>query len=106
MGDLRQIVVVAQFKIKAECVEEWRALLLRHSANCVQLEPGCLQFDVAQDATDPTEWTLYEVYRDETSLDEHRRTAHFTPFFNVAKTLFESRHVRQLRRVASQSRQG
>ena len=52
-------------------------------------EPGCLRFDMHQDAENPARFYLYEVYRDETAFEAHLETPHFiewrdtvTPFFD------------------------
>lgn len=39
-------------------------------------EPGCVRFDVIQDAVDPDQVYFYEVWRDETALDAHRASPH------------------------------
>jgi (4S)-4-hydroxy-5-phosphonooxypentane-2,3-dione isomerase len=45
----------------------------RHSLE----EPGCLRFDVAQSADDPTRFVLVEVYRREADVADHKETAHY-----------------------------
>lgn len=39
-------------------------------------EPGCLRFDVLQDAEDPATYYFYEVYRDEAAQQAHMQTPH------------------------------
>lgn len=40
-------------------------------------EPGCLRFDVLQDADDAHHYFFYEVYRDEAALTAHRAAPHY-----------------------------
>lgn len=40
-------------------------------------EPGCLRFNVLQDATDENVYYFYEVYRDEAALAAHREAPHY-----------------------------
>ena len=40
-------------------------------------EPGNLRFDVLQSQTDPTHFTLYEVYRSEDAVAAHKATEHY-----------------------------
>src|SRR3990172_15152 len=44
-------------------------------------EPGCLRFDVLEDANDPNRFFFYEVYRDADAVAAHRQTPHFHRFF-------------------------
>lgn len=39
-------------------------------------EPGCLQFNVAQDSQDQNLLHLYEVYRDLDAFEAHKKTPH------------------------------
>ena len=43
-------------------------------------EPGCRQFDVAQDANDPASFFLYEIYDDEDAFKAHVQSPHFKSF--------------------------
>ena len=47
-----RLVIIAEFQVKAECVEEC-ARVLRESARGSRAEPGCVRFDVLRDQTDP-----------------------------------------------------
>lgn len=40
-------------------------------------EPGNLRFDVLQSSIDPTQFVLYEAYRDEAASKAHKETAHY-----------------------------
>src|ERR1700693_4176743 len=39
-------------------------------------EPGCLRFNVLQDAQDENVYYFYEVYKDEAALEAHRAAPH------------------------------
>jgi autoinducer 2-degrading protein len=56
--------------------EKFKAAILRNAAASVK-EPGCRQFDVLFEDSDPHHVFLYEVYDDAAALDAHRATAHF-----------------------------
>jgi autoinducer 2-degrading protein len=49
----------------------------RENAGNTILEPGCLRFDVLQQADDPDRFILYEAYRDEAASKAHKETAHY-----------------------------
>ena len=40
-------------------------------------EPGCLRFNVLQDAKDENVYYFYEVYKDEAALETHRAAPHY-----------------------------
>ncbi|WEK52224.1 MAG: antibiotic biosynthesis monooxygenase [Candidatus Kaistia colombiensis] len=40
-------------------------------------EPGNLRFDVLRDPDDANKFLIYEVFKSEAALEEHRRTPHY-----------------------------
>ena len=50
-------------------------------------EPGCLRFNVLQDARDENVYYFYEVYKDQAALEAHRATLHYAVWRGVADTL-------------------
>ncbi len=40
-------------------------------------EPGCLRFNVLQDAQDANVYYFYELYKDDAALDAHRAAPHY-----------------------------
>src|SRR2546427_5936269 len=50
-------------------------------------EPGCLRFNVLQDAQDPNVYYFYEAYRDEAALEAHRAAPHYAVWRAAADTL-------------------
>ena len=47
-----RLVIIAEFKVKQECVEECERVLCE-SARGSRAEPGCVRFDVLRDQTNP-----------------------------------------------------
>jgi (4S)-4-hydroxy-5-phosphonooxypentane-2,3-dione isomerase len=50
-------------------------------------EPGCLRFNVLQDAQDENVYYFYEVYKDEAALEAHRQMPHYATWRAAADTL-------------------
>jgi (4S)-4-hydroxy-5-phosphonooxypentane-2,3-dione isomerase len=50
-------------------------------------EPGCLRFNVLQDAKDENIYYFYEVYKDEAALEAHRTMPHYAVWQGVADVL-------------------
>jgi quinol monooxygenase YgiN len=71
----------AHLRARPDAVEKYKARLLEHADNSLNLEPGgCLRFDVHQNAEDPTLFLLVEIYRDQAALEAHRNSAHFAEY--------------------------
>ena len=70
------IVMIVSFKIRPELRERFLAAAA-DDANGSRAEPGCLGFDVIQDAEDADHYVFHERYRDDAALAAHRTTAHF-----------------------------
>lgn len=50
-------------------------------------EPGCLRFNVLQDAQDENVYYFYEVYKDEAALEAHRAAPHYAVWRAAADSL-------------------
>lgn len=50
-------------------------------------EPGCLRFNVLQDAADENVYYFFESYKDEAALAEHRTMPHYAVWQSVSDTL-------------------
>jgi (4S)-4-hydroxy-5-phosphonooxypentane-2,3-dione isomerase len=50
-------------------------------------EPGCVRFNVLEDAEDQNVYYFYEVYRDEAALEAHRAAPHYAVWRAAADTL-------------------
>ena len=69
-------IYIVHISVKPEFIEEFKAETLLNAQGTVN-EPNNHRFDVLQQSDDSTKFTLYEVYADESALDEHRQTAHY-----------------------------
>jgi len=54
--------------------------VVEDARSSVHHEPGCLRFDVIQDANDPNRIWLYEVYKDEAAFQAHLQAPHLIKF--------------------------
>lgn len=50
-------------------------------------EPGCIRYDLHVDRADSTVLIVYEIWRDQTALDEHAASGHFQQFLTTAEPL-------------------
>ncbi|MGH6988512.1 MAG: putative quinol monooxygenase [Stellaceae bacterium] len=73
-------LIFVKMRIKAAHVAAFREEITRHVGYTRQHEPGCVQFDVATDKTDPNTFYFVEVYRDDQALTDHRGSPSLTIF--------------------------
>jgi autoinducer 2-degrading protein len=73
-------VVVVFFEAQRGHSASLRSALLIQARNSLEREPGCRQFDVAQDPLDENSFFLYEVYDSEAAFKAHLATQHFEQF--------------------------
>lgn len=84
-------VVHVHVHVKPECVEAFRRATIDNARNSVK-EPGVARFDVAQQADDPTRFTLVEAYRTADAPAAHKATAHYARWRDaVAEMMAEPR---------------
>ncbi len=87
------IALMVRMQMKPEHRDAFLAALLGDARGSAYDEPGCLRFDVVQDASDPHVVYLYEVYRDEAALEAHRQAPHYRQWREAAKEWFASETV-------------
>jgi len=69
-------IYIVHISVKPEFVEQFKAETLANAQGTMN-EPNNYRFDVLQQSDDPTKFVLYEVYADESALEEHRQTPHY-----------------------------
>jgi autoinducer 2-degrading protein len=57
-------------------------------------EPGVFQFDLLQQADNPLNFMLYEVYRSAEDIEAHRQTPHFKHWVEVGVPMLSKERVR------------
>lgn len=78
-------VIIAPIQIKEGYKEQFVEAMLDDAKGSVNDEPGCLRFDVIQDAADPNRIWLYEVYVDEAAFQAHLEAPHFIKWRDTVK---------------------
>ncbi len=96
-------VVIVFFEAKAAHVAEFRDAILTNAKASVDHEPGCRQFDVAQDANNPSQFFLYEIYDDETAFKAHIETEHFNHFDKISAPWTADKKVMTFNRIGANS---
>lgn len=76
--------ILGTIKVKAAHLAAFVDQVRRHAEHSVR-EPGCLRFDVLQDADDPQTICLYEVFRSEADLDAHRAQDYYQRWMALSR---------------------
>ena len=91
-------VIVAEFDLARERVDEFMRLVRANAAASVRDEPGCRRFDVLSPETaagGDERIVLYEIYRDPAAFEAHLLTPHFKAFQDATAGLVTGRAVRR-----------
>ena len=82
-------VIIAPIQIKEGVKEQFLEAMLPNAQGSANTEPGCLRFDVIQDAGDPNRIWLYEVYTDEAAFQAHQQSPHYLNAIGTIQSLRE-----------------
>lgn len=71
------IAVFVSVKVNPERLDDFLKAIEEDARGSREDEPGCLRFDVLQDAADPHRYYFYEMYRDAAAQQAHRAAPHY-----------------------------
>ena len=77
----------AKVRVKPDARERFLKAIEVDALGSERDEPGCMRFNVLQDAQDQDVYYFYEVYRDEAALEAHRAAPHYAVWRAAADTL-------------------
>ncbi|NET23726.1 MAG: antibiotic biosynthesis monooxygenase [Okeania sp. SIO1H5] len=70
------IVTCVEVSVLPDCVSAFIEATKKNHQGSIQ-EPGNIRFDVLQSETDPTQFMLYEAFRNREAIDLHKQTKHY-----------------------------
>jgi autoinducer 2-degrading protein len=70
------VVACVHVWVKAENIDDFIKASVENHNNSI-LEPGNLRFDILQNTSDPSRFTLYEAYESDEAAAAHKQTAHY-----------------------------
>jgi autoinducer 2-degrading protein len=80
-------------RIKPEYREAFIAACLENARNS-RLEPGVASFDLVEVTGEPTRFELWEVYKTEEAIAEHKTTAHYNKWVETVGHMFDGDRTR------------
>jgi quinol monooxygenase YgiN len=92
-------VTIVEVTLKDGVEAEFLELIREDALHSEADEPGCLRFDVLQDAEDARKYYFYEVYRDEAAHTAHMQTPHLKRIDAKIPELFADAKVHVTRNV-------
>ncbi len=84
---MSNIAIWVKVKVKPERLEKFLHAIEVDALGSEQDEPGCLRFNVLQDASDDLTYYFYEVYENEDALAAHRAAPHYAVWSAARDTL-------------------
>ncbi len=78
-------VVISSSELNAEHKERFVRELAEVARISVEKEPGCLRLDVVQDGNDSNRIWVYEVFKDQATLDTHMQSPHYLKYREATK---------------------
>ena len=91
--------LVVEFTIKPAFIDAFAEAIAINARASVRDEPGCRQFDVCRDPTDPAFFYLYELYDHEAAVKAHLGSAHFRAMNAATADWVARKSVRHLVRT-------
>lgn len=93
------VTIMANLTVKEECLDIVKQELLKMIAPTRQ-EPGCLEYRLHQDNTNPTVFVFYENWQDMDSFEQHMVTPHFKSYAAAVADKLVSKTVHRMTRLA------
>jgi autoinducer 2-degrading protein len=81
------LAMLVKARIKPEMRQRFLHAIEVDALGSERDEPGCLRFNVLQDAEDQNVYYFYEVYRDQAALEAHRAAPHYAVWRAAADAL-------------------
>jgi autoinducer 2-degrading protein len=81
------LAMLVKVRVKPDARERFLKAIEVDALGSERDEPGCMRFNVLQDAQDQDVYYFYEVYRDEAALEAHRAAPHYAVWRAAADAL-------------------
>lgn len=86
----KQLVRLAKLVIDPAQLDSYKAALKEGAETAVRVEPGVLTLYAVSEKTNPTHFTILEIYADSAAYQAHLQTPHFLKYKNGTKDMVKS----------------
>lgn len=95
---MMELKIVAVIVVKAAYKEELEKVF--HTVvDETRKEAGNVSYDLHQDCKDPLKYTILEVWKSQTAIDEHNESAHFKAFAAAIEGKVDSLTVDVIKKI-------
>jgi (4S)-4-hydroxy-5-phosphonooxypentane-2,3-dione isomerase len=81
-------IVHVHIHVKPESVDAFKQATIDNASNSVK-EPGNINFEVIQQADDPTRFVLVEIFKDAQASAAHKETMHYFRWRNTVVSMMD-----------------
>ena len=89
------VTIIAKIVAKPAAVEKVKGELL-NLVGPTRKEPGCIEYHLHQDKSNPAQFVFYERWKSAEVLQEHMQSEHFKRFQSVLADSLETVAVQEL----------
>lgn len=93
-----ELKIVAVITVKTEFKAELEKVF-RTVVDETRKESGNVSYDLHQDSQNPLKYTILEVWKSQTAIDEHNASAHFKAFVSAVDGKIDSLTVDVIKQI-------
>lgn len=82
-------VTLVHIRVKPAFVDDFMAAT-QANVKASRQEAGCIHFDLLQEIDKPTQFILYEVFKDEQAANSHKSTPHYVTWRHAVAPMMAS----------------
>jgi quinol monooxygenase YgiN len=97
-NQMENIILVATIS-SAKGSEDKMHHLLQQLVVESRKESGCIRYDLHLSIEKPNVFVMYEIWQDQSALDDHMQSVHFTSYKKNSQTILESLEVVKLKKL-------
>ena len=86
-----KVVLVVELEIDPKHFDTFVDIVTRHGANSLEIEEGCLRFEVLRPRESKDKLILVEMYADDAALDAHWNSDHMAAYRKRVSEMIVSR---------------
>lgn len=96
---MKNIVIVANIKVKTGFKDEVYSELLKLHSATHKFDKGCIQYDLHKDLSDENSFTFLETWENAEFLAEHEKREHFINFVSKIENKIDALTINKLEKL-------
>jgi len=97
---MSKLTIVANFIVKTDKIEQIKTEFLTLVKTTRAEDEGCISYDLFQDNTDLSKFTVIETWESDALLQKHADSTHFKSFMKTTESMVESFTINSLTQIA------